>query len=396
MNAIASLLTGYVVVGFPADTSFGGYFTISYIGGVTVAIAYAAFFWPRLGAMARHRNWLSPNDFISDRFNSKVLRLISSMCGSAQLIMLTALEWMALKILLTILTKGDIHPNTGVWFLAGFVFLCEIMGGMSSVALTDAVQATMLVISFCLMPMLIASKWGGLDGFVSPDCSNKKVMYTAWPISPPEWSVGMDALTEVSGYQIVNGENVTFNGMYNQTVYGCIADTAPWMLLTPLPDMTKLMFSIMSVFITWPIQPMAMHRVMVAKNGSSVKWAIFAFLTFPMVIWLPGIVMGMAAKAEFPETESINAFMTICSEMFNFGGGYAIVSVLLITSSIAAFMSTSDSIVLAVSNTLTVDLIKSWLIPGKSTKFYIATSKVVSFSCIILGVFIGLYCNLTM
>ena len=64
------------------------------------------------------------------------------------------------------------NPKAAVWFLGAVVFICEMMGGMSSVALTDAVQASFLVVSFALMPILIADRFGGMDGFVNADCSN--------------------------------------------------------------------------------------------------------------------------------------------------------------------------------------------------------------------------------
>jgi len=112
------------------------------------------------------------------------------------------------------------------------------------------------------------------------------------------------------------------------------------------------------------------------------------------VIFLPGVVMGMAAAAQFPWYSGVDAFMVICQDMFNQGGFYAFVATLFMTSSIAAFMSTSDSIVLAVSNTLTVDLLKNWAFPKASMTFYLYSSKLISLSTIILGVVIGLYSGL--
>merc|ERR1719506_2603340 len=235
------------------------------------------------------------------------------------------------------------NPKVATWCLAGIVFVCEMMGGMSSVALTDAIQASMLVFAFCLMPMLIQSRWGGLDGFVGQTqgtvdgevrpyeaCDNQKAKYTAWPQSPPSWGSTSEQPGVAPG-----GGDITFNGKYNQTLYGCIADTSPWMLLTPVDELVQLMFSICTVFISWPIQPMAMHRVMVAKDGKSVRASILGFLIFPVIIFLPMIVMGLAAAAEYPGSLGANAFMTICGSMFHKGKGYAFVAVMFMTSSIA-------------------------------------------------------------
>merc|ERR1719506_772069 len=118
--------------------------------------------------------------------------------------------------------------------------------------------------------MVMQGYWGGLDGVINKGCSNEKSVYTAWPDSPPSWA---QVTNEVEGSQVVDGRVITYNGKYNQTLYGCIAHTSPWMTQTPPQQLTALMFSIAVAFISWPIQPMAMQRVMVAKDGKAVKSA---------------------------------------------------------------------------------------------------------------------------
>ena len=54
---------------------------------------------------------------------------------------------------------GAITSKGVVWCLAAFVYLCETLGGMESVALTDAVQCTFLVVSFLSVYLLIGSKY---------------------------------------------------------------------------------------------------------------------------------------------------------------------------------------------------------------------------------------------
>jgi len=163
------------------------------------------------------------------------------------------------------------------------------------------------------------------------------------------------------------------------------------MTWTPPQDLTALMFSIAVAFISWPIQPMAMHRVMVARDGKAVKAACASFMGFPMVIFLPVIVMGFLVAAEWPGTNMNYAFMTTMGEFIKIGGFPAVIAVMFMCSAIAAFMSTSDSIVLAISNNITVDLLKNWLFPTQSITFYLIASKLISCATIALGIYIGLY-----
>jgi hypothetical protein len=56
-------------------------------------------------------------------------------------------------------------------------------------------------------------------------------------------------------------------------------------------------------------------------------------------------------------------FALMVAEMTEWGGFFAFVGILLFCSCICAFMSTSDSIIIACSNTLTMDLWSNWLAP---------------------------------
>merc|ERR1712072_746695 len=114
-------------------------------------------------------------------------------------------------------------------------------------------------------------------------------------------------------------------------------------------------------------------------------------MLFPIVIFLPVIVMGFVVAAEWPESNKQYAFMTMMGVMFKMGGFAAVIAVMFMCSAIAAFMSTSDSIVLAISNTITVDILKNWLFPTQSITFYLIASKLISCATIALGIYIGLY-----
>ena len=70
MNMIASWVGGWIVVGLP-DVGAGmgpsafGFLMICTAIGSTVNVV-----WPPLARMIKHRNYLGPNDYVSDRFNS--------------------------------------------------------------------------------------------------------------------------------------------------------------------------------------------------------------------------------------------------------------------------------------------------------------------------------------
>ena len=48
----------------------------------------------------------------------------------------------------------DADAKSVVWVLAIFIFFCECLGGMASVALTDAIQAGLLLFAFFMLPLM--------------------------------------------------------------------------------------------------------------------------------------------------------------------------------------------------------------------------------------------------
>lgn len=97
-----------------------------------------------------------------------------------QMICITALEWRSLAaVLMAMLGDDKIAEAKGLtWACGMFIFLCECAGGMASVALTDAIQAGLLLFSFFMMPILCSSYYGGVAGVGYVDCMNRETAYT--------------------------------------------------------------------------------------------------------------------------------------------------------------------------------------------------------------------------
>ena len=108
------------------------------------------------------RNYLGPNDFPADRYNSKVCRVITSLVGGYSSFMVITIEWIILKVISQWLFGGTGKIPT--WCLGMFVLGCETLGGMNSVAFTDAIQFMFMSIALLCIPILISSAYGGFFG----------------------------------------------------------------------------------------------------------------------------------------------------------------------------------------------------------------------------------------
>jgi Na+/pantothenate symporter len=130
-NVVATFLTGWVVTGIPSDAAGSGYIQFMWLLCCSCAGSTFNLLWPRWRRCAVNRNYMGPGDWYGDRYNSKCLVLLCSLAGCCFMITQQILEWMALKAIFQTITKGDIDGNLAVWLLAGFVFCCEMIGGMS-------------------------------------------------------------------------------------------------------------------------------------------------------------------------------------------------------------------------------------------------------------------------
>ena len=120
---------------------------------------------------------------MKDFFESRTVLLLTSIAGNMSMMFICIVEWFTLRLVLGSLTGwSKTATNGAVWFLATFVITCEFVGGMTSVATTDAIQAFILLLAVFLMPMLGVGKWGGLDalgGEGGDTCDNLREKYVS-------------------------------------------------------------------------------------------------------------------------------------------------------------------------------------------------------------------------
>ena len=126
----------------PDETRNIGYIMLMWISGCSWCGGTFNLVIPRIREIMRGRNYVSPNDFMTDRYNNKIVTAMGALCSSFQQLMICCIEFGALKFVILSISGDEAIAQALSWFLGMFVFTCECMGGMSSVALTDAIQLT--------------------------------------------------------------------------------------------------------------------------------------------------------------------------------------------------------------------------------------------------------------
>jgi hypothetical protein len=158
------------------------------------------------------------------------------------------------------------------------------------------------------------------------------------------------------------------------------------------------MVSLMTGLIPGCIAPAALHRVLVAKSDKAIAQGMALVHAYPYAFFTPGILMGVTKAAIFPSgtvgQANGNAFALMVDQFGTYGGIYSFVSIILLVSCLASFMSSADSLVLASSNQVTADFYKGWAFPNASSHSQLMFSKVCSGVVMATSISIALYADL--
>jgi Na+/proline symporter len=115
---------------------------------------------------------LTLGDFFRDRFD-RTAEVALSLCIAFSYLGWIAAQFVALALVFDVLSGGAIDMRTGIVAAALIVLLYTMAGGMWSVALTDVVQAAMIIVGMALVAWALADLAGGparvLDDMMSGD-----------------------------------------------------------------------------------------------------------------------------------------------------------------------------------------------------------------------------------
>merc|ERR1719244_1628028 len=167
MTTFASIFSGYTVVGVPTDAGLHGFTAIRFLGLHFGVVTSMLVLWPRLRRLSILRNYESPGDFIRDRYSSPTLSIMIAILLCLPQILYIGVNLFSLGSTLESLTDGELDFYWVVVVCTIMILLFEVLGGMRSVAYTDAVEAVVMLAIFVTVPIMIAAYYGGFTGQVN-------------------------------------------------------------------------------------------------------------------------------------------------------------------------------------------------------------------------------------
>eukprot|EP00929_Paragymnodinium_shiwhaense_P051873 TRINITY_DN26037_c0_g1_i1.p1 TRINITY_DN26037_c0_g1~~TRINITY_DN26037_c0_g1_i1.p1 ORF type:complete len:683 (-),score=114.46 TRINITY_DN26037_c0_g1_i1:78-2126(-) len=316
LSMCASTFSGYTTVGIPAEAFRKGFYALRWVGACSLMSIAFAIYAPRLHYLSLRRNYRSIMEYIWDRYSIQDPRkdplhwlLVLGMLIPCSAYLVAQFDAFGSTMMtLSGGTVSRLHAMIGMMLI---IVVFESVGGLKAVALTDVVQGGILVVGALSVPLFIDNVFGGLA-----------------KISPCVGSFKPDNV------QVLSGE-----------------DQLAWLdFLVPIA-FGRVMF------------PDLMTRSMAANSQGTLKASTIVMVVSPFVIMIPSVLLGIVGSAYHAElyaggTKASNdVFASVVLDIVGSGTIGSLVGSVMMAATIAAIMSTADSILIAVSHMIVLDIV---------------------------------------
>ena len=316
LTLYATQYSGNTLLGFSGATYRNGLSFLVCVHFMTAIVVCYLLFAPQLFRLSRENKFLTPGDFIYHRYQSQALRIMVTVIMVYALANFTLAQMRTLGTAFAGISQGRIPMWVGVIALAIVMLVYESLGGMRSVAWTDAIQGGILLVGFLILTGLAFSQFGSIPNALEKLASNPETFHK---IKRPD-----------------------AEGIRN------------WMSF------------ILLVGFGAAIYPQAIQRVYAARNAITLKRSLATMAFMPLFTALVSVVIGLLMAANLPELvkgfsgseviPSETVLTQMCAEIMRQSiFGYWLV-VVIFASLLAAVMSTADSALLSISSMITHDI----------------------------------------
>ena len=323
---LATNFSAFYFLGFAGE----GY-RIGYVHYIIMAFgtAFACLSFYLIGTkvwrLGKQHAYITPAELIYDQTKSRPLQYLF-----AGIMVIFTFPYLALQIvgagyILENITQGEVPYFLGATILTIFTIVYVFIGGMHSVARTDLKQGILMIILMLSAVFMISNALGGLTA------ANELVFELKPELFARE------------------GNNLKY------------------------PPQKWFSFLIFWLFCI-PMFPQIFMRFYIARDLKHLKQSAWLYAFIPLLISILPIIIGVLGHITFPDlspkaADQILPLMLVehCPEWF---------AALVMTGALAAFMSTLDSQLLALSTIATRDFYLVWAKKSPSLKEQVRMGKI--------------------
>lgn len=305
MTYSATTYSAFMMVGLVGLTYSSGIgalgFEMTYLAATVILMVIFA---PRYWAAGRLFNLVTPSELLSRRYESNLAGGVSAILCLVMLIPYASVQLMGIGYLFEILSGGSIPFMTGMMISAAVSLVFSWWAGLRSVALTDALQAVIMLVASLLLLYFISH---GLfpEGFGTALASRPDLLKVTWSFP-------------------------LFVGL-----------TLPWAF-----------FAVTN--------PQVVQRLYIPESVRSLRKMILGFSVFGFIYTVLCVLFGLAAAARLPGLERPDNAMAMLLESVPMP-----LALLVALSIMGAAVSTMNSVILTLSSMFGRDVVKAFA-PGIS------------------------------
>jgi SSS family solute:Na+ symporter len=309
LTLYATQYSGSTLVGMAANAYRQGF---SFVVSVTFMVGIIAVYWlyaPRLQRLSNKKAYITPGDYIRDRYGSAKLALALNLVFLVTLTSYILANLKAMGHVVEVVSDGAVPFAWAILLLSVVMVAYESLGGMRSVAWTDVLQGLILLFGTLAIFYALVSHYGGFDSILE---RLRSVRPRLW--EPP------DTRQKLS-----------------------------WLSLLILVSFGAAVY------------PQAVQRIFAAPDGRTLKRALQFMLVMPLVTTLFVVVIGILGVTRFPGLDHAGSEQITLLMLRDLSQGVPALRWLLILfvgAVIAAITSTIDSALLSISSILTQDFIR--------------------------------------
>ena len=305
LSYAATTYSAFMMVGLAGLTYRGGVgalgFELVYLSGLSLV----AFFGPRFWEAGHRWGLVSPAELLAVRYDSPLLGAVVAAASVLFLIPYTSVQLTGIALLLDRLSGGAIPFGVGLLVAAAVAVAWAWMGGLRSVAWTDAVQSLIMLGTALVVTARVTEALGGLGG-----------LFARLEAEAPDWLA------------------VPGNGYFTwQTFVGL---SLPWFF-----------FAISN--------PQVSQRLFTPRDLGAMRRMLLGFLAFGLLYTLVSILWGLAGRLLLPGLPNPDLVTPALLASPHVPPAAALLALIGIT---AAAISTINSILLTLSSMVARDLFR--------------------------------------
>ena len=309
LTLYATQYSGLTLIGF-----VGNVYRIGYLALVSVTFSMSIFgayliYAPKLHRLSRRHGYITVGDYLHRRYESRQLTIHTTVIFIIALGNYILSNLKAVGYIVEASTGGRITFVHGVIILSIVMVVYETLGGLRSIAWTDAVQGILLFAGCACIFGAINYQYGGLPA---------------------------------------TGQNLL------ETQFNL------WQPPTVQQKLTWLS-TLVLVFFGPSIYPHAIQRIYAARSERTLQRSFQLMVFMPIFTTFFMFVVGLVGAARFPGLDRLGSeqvTLLLLTDMAQQFPGIRTLLVLFLSAAIGAIMSTVDSASLAASSIFTQDLYK--------------------------------------